>query len=103
MAFPIPNLGISGILFELLFNILFWGVFFFIFSMFAVQIYRSYKEKTINDRAEVSKAYSTVIGKRTYVRNLTTYYVTFESDNDDRREFQVSGDALFDYILISWH
>ena len=86
-----PDQGFLG-MGNTIFQIFFWGVFFFIVSVFFTQIFKNVKEKNDNDKSEILKRPATVISKRIYVRNFTTYYVTFEFDNNERREFHVSGD-----------
>ncbi|MGI6509598.1 MAG: DUF2500 domain-containing protein [Erysipelotrichaceae bacterium] len=83
---------------ELIFQILFLGIFILVISIFAVTIYKGLKEKRNNDKSAVLKRRATVVGKRIDVHSFTTYYVTFELDNNIRSEFAVSGE---DYGLLA--
>lgn len=76
----------------IVFQTIFFITLILIISLFVVVILKGVKEKRNNDKAEILKRYGTVISKRIFVRSFTTYYVTFELDNSERKEFRVSAE-----------
>ncbi len=91
-----PDPGFLGIG-DIIFQILFIGIFFLVIYLFVTVIYKGIKEKLSNDKAEILKRYARLLDKRIHVRSFTAYYVTFELDNGERKEFHVSGK---DYGLL---
>lgn len=88
MMFPpvCPSVGLT------VFQTIFFITFILILSLFVVVILKGVKEKRSNDKEEILKKYGKVISKRIFVREFTTYYVTFELDSNERKEFHVSGE-----------
>ena len=81
---------------------IFFGSVFFIVSVFT-QIFKNVKEKNDNDKSEILKRPATVISKRIYVRNFTTYYVTFEFDNNEEESFMyqvMNTDCWWKMIMV---
>ncbi|MGI6608661.1 MAG: DUF2500 domain-containing protein [Erysipelotrichaceae bacterium] len=92
---------------EVISQILFIGIFILLVCFLGFQLFSGLKEKISNDRSRILIKSATVIGKRMYVSEFTAYYLTFELNNKERKEFTVSGAeygmlAESDYGLLTF-
>ncbi|OLF49027.1 hypothetical protein BU202_00935 [Streptococcus cuniculi] len=75
----------------------FWIPFTMIVGIILWRLGRSLFEALRNNAAPKEVVAAKLIGKRTHVngneRAYTTYYVTFECENGERREFRVKSDV----------
>jgi hypothetical protein len=74
------------------------GMFLLVFGIIAVQLFRGFAEWSRNNASPVESVPAKVVTKRTDTsgrmrggRVWTEYYVTFELDDGERREFWVDG------------
>ena len=77
------------------------GAFLLVFGIIAVRLIRGFAQWSRNNPSPVESVPAKVVAKRTDTsgrmrggRVWTTYYVTFELEGGERREFWVDGEAF---------
>lgn len=96
-------------------NLLFWILFALVSGIILVSIFKGIGEWNRNNHAPRLTVPATVVSRRIrvthhhhggtsvhhqHVHTVTTYYVTFQLENGERMEFQVSGEQ---YGLLTEH